>query len=254
MSKILLAKNFSRYAQSYDDYCAVQDLCARELICKIGPESFGSILDIGCGTGNFTRLLKTKFPYAGITAMDISRDMLKIARAKLRDGGIEFLEEDAETVALDKRFDLISSNATLQWMEDLDRSLASYRHMLREDGMIWFSIFGRDTFCELNTAMQEIFGKEARVSASCFVGADDLGRMMNRLFRNVSIEERRYQESYSSLKELLDTIRFTGTRGWGANNGAVWTRKRMEGLERAYLKRFGGIRATYQVFFCGGNR
>jgi len=253
-SKLLLGKNFSRYAESYDKYCAVQNLCARDLIAKIGPKDFSSILDIGCGTGNFTRLLKDKFPNAGIMAIDISRGMLRIAKEKLKMGGIEFLEDDAETVIFDRSFDLISSNATLQWTEDLEKTLASYRGMLRDDGSIWFSIFAQETFCELSTAIREVFGRDAHISTSSFIRRDKIKMIMESHFKNARVQERSYKERYASLRELLDRIRFTGTRGWGAGNGVIWTRKRIDELESVYIKRFGEIRATYQVFFCGGNR
>ena len=189
ISKLILEKNFSRYAESYDKYCDVQNLCAEELISKIGPKGFKSILDIGCGTGNFTRLLKDKFPNAKITAIDISRDMLRIAKEKLKDQGVEFLEDDAETVILERRFDLIASNATLQWMDDLERSLVSYRDMLQEEGAIRFSIFGQETFLELNCEIREVFGKDARVIASDFSKYDDLKRIIAGHFNDAHVED-----------------------------------------------------------------
>ncbi len=253
-SKLLLEKNFSRYAKSYDKYCTVQNLCAEELISKIGPKGFNSILDIGCGTGNFTRLLKDRFPNAKITAIDISRGMLRIAKEKLKMDGIEFLEDDAEAVVFDRSFDLISSNATLQWMGDLEKTLASYQGMLREGGSIWFSIFGQETFCELSTAIREAFGGDAHISTSNFIKQDKIRSIMKNHFKNTRVEERSYKECYASLREFLDKIRFTGTRGCGAGSGIIWTRKRIDELESIYIKRFGQIRATYQVFFCGGNR
>ena len=41
------------------------------------------ILDIGCGTGTFAKIVKEKFPYAKITCLDFSKNMIEVAKEKL---------------------------------------------------------------------------------------------------------------------------------------------------------------------------
>ncbi len=91
IDKELIKRNFSRYAEYYDQYCSVQSLCARKLIEKNKTDCIRSllskrasgplrILEIGCGTGNYTKLLIKRFPNAEIKALDISPAMIKIAK------------------------------------------------------------------------------------------------------------------------------------------------------------------------------
>ena len=254
MNKEAIRKSFSRYAPYYDSYCAIQDLCARELISRIKNNGFCNILDIGCGTGNYTRLLKEKFPYARITAIDISDRMTQIARDKLKGSDIAFIANDAEAVRFKERFDLISSNAAFQWLGDLEKTLTHYRDLLKDGGIISFSIFGPQTFYELDASIKELFKKDISISASNFLEYSQTKRALNSYFDNVSLKERIYTEEYNTLRELLDKIRYTGTRGCGANNGTIWTQKTIDDLEKVYRDKFGKITAAYQVFFCEGSR
>ena len=115
INKKVIENNFSRYAKFYDSYSTIQNFSAQELISQVRANGFKNILDIGCGTGNYTRLLKGKFPQAKITAIDLSKEMLCIAKDKLADRSIKFLRADGQKLKIKEKFDLISSNATFQW-------------------------------------------------------------------------------------------------------------------------------------------
>ena len=103
--KEAVKNNFSKYAVYYDRYSTVQNLCASELVSQIEADSFESILDIGCGTGNYTLLLRKKFPGAAIKAVDISRGMIEVAKAKMSNKAIDFLVADGEALDFEERFE-----------------------------------------------------------------------------------------------------------------------------------------------------
>jgi hypothetical protein len=73
---------------------------------------------------------------------------------------------------------------------------------------------------------------------------------MSGVFARWSVEERAYRQDFPDLMELLKSIRYTGVGGAGSRGG--WSPGRLARVERAYRERFGAIRATYQVFLCGG--
>ncbi|MFE0173696.1 trans-aconitate 2-methyltransferase [Streptomyces sp. NPDC059002] len=79
------------------------------------------IADLGCGPGNVTRLLADRWPTAHITGFDNSPEMLARADrlAGPTDGGgrLDFAQADAADWApAPGTYDLILSNATLQWV------------------------------------------------------------------------------------------------------------------------------------------
>ncbi|MBX9398484.1 trans-aconitate 2-methyltransferase [Streptomyces sp. TRM72054] len=75
------------------------------------------IADLGCGPGNLTALLAARWPTADITGYDNSPEMLGRARAEHADPGrLDFAHADLRGWAPGEPYDLIFSNATLQWV------------------------------------------------------------------------------------------------------------------------------------------
>jgi len=252
VNKETVRKNFSKYAKFYDRHSLIQNFCGQKLINTAKANGFKRILDIGCGTGNYTRLLKEKFPLACIKAVDISEEMVKIAKDKIKDKDIEFIIADAEGLNLGEEFDLISSNVSFQWFENLGRALANYKESLRQGGFVLFSTFGPLTFCELQESLEDFFGKKIAISAVDFAGRQEREEALQGLFREVKVEQKLYKRNYPSLAELLKKIKYTGARGNGALKNSLLTPKTLLAVEEVYKKKFKQIAATYQVFFCKG--
>lgn len=252
MDKNQISRNFSSYAEHYDEYCAIQNLCASKLIDKTGQDRFSKILDIGCGTGNYTRKLKDKYPDAEIKAADISQKMVEIARKKLKCDRVEFVVSDAETSHFENGFDLITSNACLQWFENPDMALSRYKGLLDDSGVILFSMFGPLTFNELSKSIEVSFGSNSPIISRSFMEYAEMERVTKRLFRKVECEQEIFEEKFASLPELLKKIKYTGSGGNGAAIKGLWTPRAMNLLEKTYRKTFKEIVATYQVFFFKG--
>ncbi|MFE6778568.1 trans-aconitate 2-methyltransferase [Streptomyces sp. NPDC057702] len=104
------------------------------------------IADLGCGPGNVTALLATRWPDAHITGYDNSVDMLREAQtyAGPTEGGgrLDFQPADAATWVPDEPFDLIVSNAALQWVPDHSESFESWVGALTPGGTFAFQVPG----------------------------------------------------------------------------------------------------------------
>jgi len=253
VSKEAIIKNFSRCAYSYDRYADVQKLAALRLLEEIKDKSFQKILEIGCGTGNYTSLLRERFRKSTFKAIDISDKMVEVASKKLNGKGIEFVVADAEEIDLDDDFDLITSNACFQWFECLDRSLLKYKDALRRGGIILFSLFGTLTFWELGVSLRSL-SKDVTLETTSFLTKERIEEVLNMKFRKVKITETRYREVVPNLYDLLRKIKYTGVRGGGLNHKAFLGPRLLQKLEECYLERFKKITATYQLFFCLGQK
>lgn len=254
MDKNILARNFSRHADLYDRYAGIQLLAAKELIGELPQREMGTILEIGCGTANYTLLLKERFKMADITAVDISGRMIEVARHKGGTEGVDFVVADAERLAFNKKFDLVTSNACFQWLCDSSRTMRRYSRVLTENGIILFSVFGPKTFWELDRSLKEAAGEDVAISSGKFQDKDRLKSLLDRYFRKNTVRELVIKETYPSLIELLNRIRYTGTRGSGIGNSILWKRRVLGRIEDAYCANFGEIAVTYQIFFCKGLR
>jgi trans-aconitate 2-methyltransferase len=73
------------------------------------------VIDLGCGTGEITLALKARWPQAEVTGLDSSAAMLEKARGL--GGEVAWLQADIAGWSSAQPFDLIFSNAALQWLD-----------------------------------------------------------------------------------------------------------------------------------------
>lgn len=100
--------------QVYLDFGAERTRPAAELLARVGDDAPVRVADLGCGPGNSTALLAARWPNAAIDGVDNSPDMLATAHKSGVDAS--WVLSDVATWAPDARYDVIFSNATLQWL------------------------------------------------------------------------------------------------------------------------------------------
>ena len=96
-----------------DRYLAYADERGRpyvDLIGRIAADDPATVVDLGCGPGNLTALLKQRWPHADVVGVDSSPEMVAAARAD----GVRFELGDISTWS--GSADVIVSNAALQWV------------------------------------------------------------------------------------------------------------------------------------------
>ena len=88
----------------------------RDLLAAIPPRAVTAAIDIGCGPGNSTERLLAQYPGASVRGLDSSAGMIEAARARLPQ--VQF--DIADVTVWDERgpFDVILSNAVMQWVPD----------------------------------------------------------------------------------------------------------------------------------------
>ena len=106
----------------------------RDLVSRIQASTPRSILDVGCGPGNSTAVLKELYPKARILGIDRSESMIEAARSRNPD--IEFLRLDASTElgTLGSKFDIVFSNACIQWIDHHELLIPSLYELLEVGG------------------------------------------------------------------------------------------------------------------------
>ena len=120
-------------AQLYHQYGNERLQPSLDLAAKISGKEFRRILDVGCGSGMSTACLAAAFPDAEIVGADLSDEMLH--RAKQGLPTVEFVQRDCGKPLVDLgSFDLIFSNAFLQWLPNQEEFIQNSFDMLRENG------------------------------------------------------------------------------------------------------------------------
>lgn len=107
------------------------------------------IADVGCGPGNVTALLADRWPGARITGFDSSREMLAAAEhyagPTAGGGSLDFRRADAAHWTPEEPFDLIVSNAALQWVPGHADRFPDWLARLTPGGVLAFQVPGNFT-------------------------------------------------------------------------------------------------------------
>jgi malonyl-CoA O-methyltransferase len=211
-----------------------------------------TILEPGCGTGLYTRMLLDAFRGASVFGVDISEAMVRVAKRGIDDPRARFAVADAEEIAAGS-YDLVTSNAAFQWFLSLPRTLERMASLLSGGGLLTFTFFGPETYAELDAALRTAAGATAgaaQVAAAAFHSREEISDALSAAFPRWDLVERRYYQEFPTLADLLRSIRYTGTGGGGSRES--WSPGKLARVEKAYRDRSGGIKATYQVFLCRG--
>ncbi|HWA46276.1 MAG TPA: trans-aconitate 2-methyltransferase [Hypericibacter adhaerens] len=98
----------------YKRFAGERERPALDLIQRVPLDRPDFILDVGCGAGNVTALLRERWPQSRLLGMDNSPAMLTAARRLLPE--VAFVEGDAARWTPPEPPDLLFTNAVLQWL------------------------------------------------------------------------------------------------------------------------------------------
>jgi trans-aconitate 2-methyltransferase len=106
-------------ASQYLRFDAERTRPCRDLVDRINLNHPQSIIDLGCGPGNSTAILSTRWPAAQFIGLDRSAEMIAAASASPIGSKVRWRVEDVSAWAKrDEIFDLVFSNAAFQWLPD----------------------------------------------------------------------------------------------------------------------------------------
>ncbi|MGV8919839.1 MAG: malonyl-ACP O-methyltransferase BioC [Pseudomonas sp.] len=245
-----VAASFSRAASSYDSVAELQRDVGNQLLARL-PESLkpSRWLDLGSGTGHFSRILAERFdPGEGI-ALDIAEGMLRHARSL---GGAEhFVAGDAERMPLQSHScDLIFSSLAVQWCADFAAVLSEAQRVLRPGGVFGFASLCVGTLYELRESWQAVDGM---VHVNRFRQLEDYQRLCAASgLRMLSLEVRPHVLHYPDVRSLTHELKALGAHNLNPGRpGGLTGRARIMGLIDAYerFRQSEGLPATYQVVY-----
>jgi len=216
--KQAIRRNFARRAGSYDRHAEIQRRMAHGLAAAVVDPlaRAGRILEIGCGTGYLTRLLRQANRAARLVALDLDAALVDAARRRLEaDAGVAWLVADGET-PLRGEYDLIIGNATFQWFTRPGETLAALYRNLAPGGVLAFSTLGPRTFQELAESLNRA-ARSLNLAAIPSIPAQGFGdreTWSRRLYRAGFPQPRLAREmataTFPSVKEFLQALQATG--------------------------------------------
>jgi malonyl-CoA O-methyltransferase len=252
-----IRRNFARRAASYDRHAGPQRFMAQELLGLTADfvAQAGCILEVGCGTGYLTRLLRRANGKARLVALDLDEALVSLARRRLGEAsGIAWLVADGETLGQGS-FDLIIANATFQWLTRPGATLAAYFRSLKPSGMLAFSTLGPRTFRELAAAIQQGAGSPDRaatltIPAQNFLSQERWSELLGQAgFSCFRLEQKTVTASFPSVADFLKTLQATGATN---PRPRAFSSRLFHAMIAAYerlYRRNGSIPATYEMIW-----
>jgi trans-aconitate methyltransferase len=138
--------DFSEISTKYEKDSLVQKSASEVLLelAEIGPDD--DVLDLGCGTGHITGLLRERTG-GTVVGVDAAEGMIAKAVEKFRGRGIRFRRCAADALGSSGEFDLIFCNSTFQWFTDPMPVLAACHEALRAGGRMVVQAPATNMYC-----------------------------------------------------------------------------------------------------------
>jgi ubiquinone/menaquinone biosynthesis C-methylase UbiE len=155
----------------YDSFAKLVNPLRRRLLREANIQPGQRVLDLGCGTGLLTRMVKQSAPEAHVTGLDGDEEVLKIARDKSRGVNIQWDHALAFDMPYpDNSFDVVVSSFVTHHLtaEDKVRAFAEVRRVLRPGGGFHIVDFGPPF--NLLTRIQAWVMKHLELTADNFAG------------------------------------------------------------------------------------
>jgi len=148
-----IKSNFDRSAKNYDENSQIQKNVSNHLLLMLEENKeliqssenyFG--LDLGCGTGDFSLGISKIFRLSKIHLIDISEQMIEMAKRKIVNKNISFEIMDFEEFKDFKKFNFIFSNMSLHWSNNFYKFLKNISEEVLVDTVLLFSLPNSSSF------------------------------------------------------------------------------------------------------------
>ncbi len=223
IDKSLVKRRFKKSFTTYDNNAVVQKCTAKELIKLLPSREFDYIFETGCATGILTKEIKQNLTFKKFCANDIVEEAKQYIDLIIPDN--TFIFGDIEEIELKDKYDLIISNASLQWCNDIKSVIKKLYSSLNDRGILLFSVFSDNNLKEI----KDIFNiKNKNYSIN------DLKDFI----AQYRVEYYNEEEKELYFDTPLDVLKHLKLTGVNAVEEMKFTKKKLLNFETQYLKKY----------------
>lgn len=252
--KAAVGATFSAAADEYDLWAAPQKFIARRLVDFLTEGArVEDVLELGCGTGMLTVLLRERYRDARIRAIDLSDGMIALCRRRWPDGDVaDFEVADAGEFVSERPFDLVAASSTFQWLHDRRAVMRNVRGLLAEGGRLAVAAPVSGTLSELAGAYLSVTGREMP-QLDLWDDGDYVSALEEEglAIRKTCVET--FKVPYDGALEVLRSLRGIGAALKRYEDYRAMTAPQVRGLVRMYQEKCGRadgrVFVTYRVFY-----
>jgi len=212
------------------------------------------IIDLGCGTGALTMLLRDASPGASIVGVDASPEMLAHA---VRDvAGVRFVQADLRGFGEEGAYDLVLSNAALHWLDDHANLVPRLMRLARPGGQIAWQIPSNHVHPAHVLIHEELVAEEPYRSMlggwkrpTTVLPVDEYARLLHRCgAKDIVAFEKVYVHELDSVSSVVDWTRATTLLPYWERMPAAWHERFLGRYRELLVERWGGERPYCYTF------
>ncbi|WP_294615670.1 malonyl-ACP O-methyltransferase BioC [uncultured Bacteroides sp.] len=241
MDKRLIAERFARARDTYSHEARVQQQVAEKMMRLLPDAPFHHIVEFGCGTGSYSRILLHQLQPETLLLNDLCPEMKECLTDLLLQDAVHFMPGDAEILEFPEKTDLITSCSTLQWFNNPKKFFARCHSFLADGGYLAFSTFGAENMREIRALTGH--GLD-------YLPIEGLNELLSPHFETVYAEEEIVPLPFATPLQVLQHLKQTGVTG---TEKKIWTRGRLQAFCNGYTGQFGqedgNVSLTYHPIY-----
>ena len=254
-----ISKSFSDAVDTYEHWALPQYGCARRLM-ELLPEQrpVHSAIDIGCGTGFLTELIRDQYPCVRILGIDVAPGMIESCRSRWPDDpAISFEAVDAETYNASDMFDLIASSFSFQWFTNPKQTISQFAGILNPEGVFALAVPVHESLSGLRDCYQEVVGTD--MPGIDFLSSDHYEEAFNK--SGLTIREKSEEDVETFFESGLEALRSFKATGTSFQYHADYTplsadetRKLVQQYEESFKRSDGHVPVIFRVLYLIGEK
>ena len=224
MKTDLVAQCFAQAQSSYDQHAIAQRRVALELIQRMQlyvPPHLQRILEIGCGSGLFTRQLMQYYSFDQLFLNDLYPE---VKQHFDEDARIYWGIGNIETLPLPQSLDLVVSCSALQWVQQLEALFLKIHQTLNSSGWFCFASYAQDNLKEIKALTGQGLN---------YLSLSQIVELLDSCGYEVLIQEEQYLIlEFEHPRDVLKHIKATGVQATA--EGFRWTKSSLQQFYTQY--------------------
>lgn len=123
----------------------------------IEGEKVKTLLDVGCGTGEFCKRMTEKDPEAKVIGIDCSAEFLRLVEDPVQAELVDLNKADVRY--FENRFSHITASISLMFVDDIPETVKLLASLLETNGKLIIACWGERKNCTAVDAMEKAWGK-----------------------------------------------------------------------------------------------
>ena len=202
-----VARQFSQAAATYDGAAQMQRELGQALIDQIEPTAVGTLVDLGCGTGQALAQINTRCPSLNLIGIDIAPAMIQVSSERIPVA--KSLVADIEQTGLpDATANFVFSCAAMQWCQP-QNAIAEVARLLQPGGQLLASTFASGSLPEFREAWRRVSPALKRVH-NLASATDWEQALAENGFEVTEFNQYQRYQTHASVDELLLQFRQLG--------------------------------------------